>query len=275
VSPARTKRQIERLHWRAGFGATPRDLKRLVPRGLSAAVDELLAPPRGPAIEPGPTPTFDGKALDPENEWSHDVLWWLDRAVRTRQPLVERMTLNLHDHFATSNHKVGDVKLMMAQYRTLRKYALGSFRQLTHEMLEDHAMQQFLDLIGSNQESPNENFARELLELFTLGVNNGYTERDVRAEHSLASPSTGRPSSTALTARATTEVSNASSASRAGLRQRTSSTSQSIIRATPRTSAKSSGATSHPSPAPRTRSSAWWSSTAARRRSFDRLCKSS
>jgi uncharacterized protein (DUF1800 family) len=180
ATPALTRLRIERLYWRAGFGATPRELKRLVPLGLAAAVDELLAPPRGTILEAGPTPSFEGKSLDPENEWSHDVLWWLDRAVRARHQLVERMTLNLHDHFATSNEKVGDVKLMMAQYRTLRKHSLGSFRELSHAMLEDHALQQFLDLIGSNQESPNENFAREFFELFTLGVNNGYTETDIR-----------------------------------------------------------------------------------------------
>ena len=63
----------------------------------------------------------DGHALHPFDRYGHDSLWWLDRLVRTNQPLVERMTLNLHDHFATSNEKVGDPALMIAQYRLMRR----------------------------------------------------------------------------------------------------------------------------------------------------------
>ena len=124
--------------------------------------------------------TVDGRPIDPENVYGHDVLWWLDRAVRGRHPLVERMTLNWHDHFATSNDKVGSVKLMMRQYRTLRAHSLGRFRDLALAMVFDHAMQRWLDLLDSTADAPNENFAREFFELFTLGVNNGYTERDIR-----------------------------------------------------------------------------------------------
>ena len=90
------------------------------------------------------------------------------------------MTLNWHDHWATSNDKVGDVKLMMRQQRTLRRYALGNFRTLARAMVRDGAMQIWLDLAGSSDEAPNENFAREFFELFTLGANNGYTEKDIR-----------------------------------------------------------------------------------------------
>jgi uncharacterized protein (DUF1800 family) len=177
---ARTRAEIERLLWRAGFGPRQRDLARLAPGGRAAAVEALLAPPRGPELEPAPQPNVDGHALDPRNTWGHDVLWWLDRCVRARHPLVERMTLVWHDHFATSNGKVGDVGLMMAQYRTMRRHALGRFRDLAHAMLADGAMQLWLDLDNSHKREPNENFARELLELFTLGVNQGYTEQDVR-----------------------------------------------------------------------------------------------
>jgi uncharacterized protein (DUF1800 family) len=114
------------------------------------------------------------------NAYGHEVLWWLDRAVRTQHPLLERMTFNWHDHFATSNDDVGDTKLMLAQYWTLRRGALGKFRNLARAILKDHAMQRFLSLSNSEKGSPNENFARELFELFTLGVNNGYTEKDIR-----------------------------------------------------------------------------------------------
>jgi uncharacterized protein (DUF1800 family) len=100
--------------------------------------------------------------------------------VRTRQPLVERMTFNWHDHFATSNDGVGDTRLMLAQYWTLRRGALGRFRDLARAITRDRAMQLWLSLANSEKGSPNENYARELFELFTLGVNNGYTERDVR-----------------------------------------------------------------------------------------------
>ena len=90
------------------------------------------------------------------------------------------MTFNWHDHFATSNCDVGDSRLMLTQYRTLRRGALGRFRDLARAITKDRAMQLFLSLANSEKGAPNENFARELLELFTLGVNNGYTERDVR-----------------------------------------------------------------------------------------------
>jgi uncharacterized protein (DUF1800 family) len=178
--PTRLARaKVERLYWRAGFGALPGAVDGLARAGMSAAVRELLHP-RGPQLRSAPAPTVDGQAIDPVNVYSHDVLWWLDRMVRGRHQLVERMTLNWHDHFATSNEKVGDSRLMMQQYFTIRSRSLGSFRKLAQAMLRDHAMQRFLDLDNSDKDDPNENFARELLELFTLGVNNGYTEKDIR-----------------------------------------------------------------------------------------------
>ncbi|MDX6535805.1 MAG: hypothetical protein QOD37_146 [Gaiellales bacterium] len=167
---------IERLWWRAGFGPRPRDLRGK--RTHADLVHEFLHP-RGSTME-GPDPKVDGRPLSPANQYGHDVLWWLDRMVRGRHPLVERMTFNWHDHWATSNDKVGDVKLMLRQQRTLRRYALGNFRTLARAMVRDGAMQIWLDLAGSSDEAPNENFAREFLELFTLGANNGYTERDIR-----------------------------------------------------------------------------------------------
>lgn len=172
------RRRVGRLLWRAGFGGTPAEISRLSRLGAVRAVDVLLKP-KGRAMQGAPA-RVDGQPLDPVNAYGHDVLWWLDRAVRARHPLVERMTFNWHDHFATSNSEVGDVKLMMAQYRTLRRYALGRFRPLAKAITRDHAMQRFLSLANSEKGSPNENFARELFELFTLGVNNGYTETDVR-----------------------------------------------------------------------------------------------
>ena len=167
---------IERLWWRAGFGPRPRDLRGS--RTHADLVDEFLHP-KGAALE-GPDARVNGRRLDPLNQYGHDVLWWLDRMVRGRHPLVERMTFNWHDHWATSNTKVSDVRLMMRQQRTLRRYSLGNFRTMARAMVRDGAMQIWLDLAGSSDDAPNENFAREFFEIFTLGANNGYTEKDIR-----------------------------------------------------------------------------------------------
>ena len=102
--------------------------------------------------------------------------------VRTSRPLVERMTLNCHDWFATSNAGVGSQKLMLAQNRLLRRYALGSFEQLLVSITANPAMLIWLSGVDNRKDAPNENYGRELMELFTLGEGNGYTERDVREQ---------------------------------------------------------------------------------------------
>ena len=111
--------------------------------------------------------------------WGHDVLWWLDRMVRTKAPLVERMTLVWHDWFATSKAGV-DGKWMLRQNALLRDHALGNFRSLLRAVTKDPAMLIWLNGIENREDAPNENYARELQELFTLGAGRGYTERDVR-----------------------------------------------------------------------------------------------
>jgi hypothetical protein len=169
-----TEAHVRRLFWRAGFGATPEEATRFAAAGRDATLRFVLRGDGGPELA-GPAPTADGKPLDPVNEWGHDGLWWLDRMVRTRRPLVEKMTLFWHDHFATSDQ---DTPYMLRQNKLLRKHALGSFRTLIKEVTRDPAMQLFLSLAGSTKWAPNENYARELMELFTLG--SGYTERDVR-----------------------------------------------------------------------------------------------
>ena len=173
---------LERLFWRAGFGPSDADRERFRRRGLGAAIESLLNPPRTNVLA-GPEPGIeddDGHVspIRPFDEYGHEVLWWLDRMVRTRAPLVERMTLNLHDHFATSNEEVDSQRLMIRQNELLRSHALGNFGALMHGILHDFAMQWWLNLIGSSKDAPNENFARELMELFTMG--SGYTENDIR-----------------------------------------------------------------------------------------------
>ena len=105
--------------------------------------------------------------------------WWLGWMGATPAPLIEKMTLFWHGHFATSAEKVKDGYWMWRQNDTLRRHALGNFVALTKEMSRDPAMMIYLDLPQSRREHPNENWARELMELFTIGIGN-YSEQDVR-----------------------------------------------------------------------------------------------
>src|SRR5918997_33012 len=169
-----TERHVRRLFWRAGFGATPREAAHWSRRGKAATIRWLLN--GGPAPVPRiAKPRTEEGPLDPLNEWSHDALWWLDRMVSSPRPLQEKLTLFWHDHFATTEQ---DTPLMLAQNRTLRRHALGRFPALLEAVTRDQAMLLFLSLAGSSKDAPNENYARELMELFTLG--RGYRERDIR-----------------------------------------------------------------------------------------------
>jgi uncharacterized protein (DUF1800 family) len=175
-----SRAHAERLLWRAGFGATPKEIDFWADRSRDRAIDWLIRGGRGPHGTQrmvGPPPRADGKPLDPVNEWGHDVLWWLDKMVRSQRPLQEKLTLFWHDHFATRDQ---DAPLMLAQNNKLRQRALGTFPKLLEAVTTDPAMQAFLSLVDSDKSDPNENYARELMELFTLGVTGGYTEHDVR-----------------------------------------------------------------------------------------------
>jgi uncharacterized protein (DUF1800 family) len=173
--------QAERLLWRAGFGPRRGETARLAKLGLDAAVDSLLRP--APERLEGAPPRDDkGRPIAPADAWGHDHLWWLDRMVRTSRPLVERMTLVWHDWFATSNAGVGSQKLMLQQNQLFRRHALGSFQRLLIDVTKDPAMLLWLSGAENTVRSPNENYARELMELFTLGEGRGYSERDVREQ---------------------------------------------------------------------------------------------
>lgn len=171
-----TDAHVRRLLWRAGFGPLPGQVAELRRAGRSASLDLVLAGDGDTRLR-GPAPTVAGKPIDPENEFDHDVLWWLDRMVRTTHPLEERMTLFWHDHFATADQVT---PLLLQQNRTLRRHALGRFDDLLRAMFLDPALQLHLSVVNSEKSDPNENFARELFELYTLGVGNRYTEDDVR-----------------------------------------------------------------------------------------------
>jgi hypothetical protein len=172
--------QLKRLLWRAGFGPRPGDVDALAGKPLADVVQSLTRP-QGAATLTGPEPTDGNGPLAPFDAWGHDHLWWLDRMVRSDQQLVERMTLIWHDWFATSNEGVGSERLMIGQNELFRRNALGSFRDLLIGVTQDPAMLVWLNGVDNRKRAVNENYARELMELFTLGAGRGaYTEQDVR-----------------------------------------------------------------------------------------------
>jgi uncharacterized protein (DUF1800 family) len=158
---------------RTGFGAAPRDVDRIVDGGETRgeAVDRLLG--------------FKVSKFRPRNksmEIAHNK--WIKYMIRTKSPLQEKTTLFWHDHFATSNDVVGDPNQMALQNQTLRINCKGDFRQMMHAVNRDPAMMDFLDTVRNRRQNPNENYARELLELFCLGVYDldgqpNYTQDDI------------------------------------------------------------------------------------------------
>jgi hypothetical protein len=180
-SPPITREQAQRLLWRAAFGPTPGQADGLVGQPLEQVVFGLTRP-SGPATLSGPEPvTEEGKPLEPASAWGEDHCWWLDRMVRSDQQLVERMTLILHDWFANSNDQVDSQPLMLEQNELFRSRVLGNFDQLFLAVTENPAMLLFLNGTSNNKWDPNENYAREMMELFSLGADRGaYTEDDVR-----------------------------------------------------------------------------------------------
>ncbi len=191
---------------RAGFGGTPNAIAQLQAQGLEGAVDRLLQPPNDPAV-PGPGQPWSvpvnllakrrelrglqkdhpdqAKAKRRElRREQHDELrdlrgWWLARMLQSPAPLVEKMTLFWHGHFATSAQKVKAAYAMWRQNEMFREHALGHFPTLLKAVSRDPAMLVYLDLQQSRKGRPNENWSREVMELFTLGIGH-YTETDVR-----------------------------------------------------------------------------------------------
>ena len=171
--------QAERLLWRAGFGPRKGEAEALAKLGLDGAVHKLTTPGREQFV--GPAPRNDkGQPLAPYDAWGEDHVWWIDRMVRTSRPLVERMALVWHDWFATSDAGVDSQRLMLNQNQLFREQALGAFPDLLVRVTKDPAMLLWLDGTDNSKRSPNENYGREMLELFTLGAGRGYTESDVR-----------------------------------------------------------------------------------------------
>ncbi|MBB4966100.1 DUF1800 domain-containing protein [Saccharothrix violaceirubra] len=176
---------VARLHDRFGFGPRAGDLEV----GVTATLDRLLGDGGADGPEP-PKPGAPVKAGDDKQARKEAnkrraaderqlVLWWLDRMVAADVATTERLTWFWHGHFATSEQKVRDPRLMLAQNATLRRQALGPFAPLARAMVVDPAMIRWLDGDDNRSGVPNENLAREFLELFALGIGH-YTETDVR-----------------------------------------------------------------------------------------------
>jgi uncharacterized protein (DUF1800 family) len=171
-------RKVAHLHRRAGFGATRAELLRDVAAGPEASVERLFQPP---ALATEELEALDGLRQTARTSSNLDLLkvCWLNRILRGPDPLREKLTLFWHGHFATSNKKVESVTLMDRQNETLRTHALGGFATTLEAIVADPAMLVWLDGGTSKKEKPNENFAREFLELFTLGAGQ-FGERDIR-----------------------------------------------------------------------------------------------
>ena len=177
LSNPRTR--IAHLLRRAGFSATPAELDRYVAMGQSKATDTLLnyqavsnatLEAQLPAIDLAATP--NGPAIAAIQGW------WLQRMVGTARPLEEKMTLFWHGLLTSGLDKAGPAQLF-TQNALFRKFALGNFDELLKAVSKDPAMMVYLDTETNRKGKPNENYARELMELFTTGIGH-YTETDVQ-----------------------------------------------------------------------------------------------
>lgn len=180
---------------RAGFGATAQEIADFARLARAEAVERLLAGAVTEARTPLPAGVEDyirpSRLRGLSDEEKQALLrtqfeigvalrgWWLEEMLRTSSPLSERMTLFWHNHFVSSQQKVKSARLMAQQNRLLRRHALGNFGALLHAAAKDPAMIVYLDSATNRKEQPNENFAREVMELFTLGEGH-YGERDVK-----------------------------------------------------------------------------------------------
>ena len=161
---------------RAGFGATPDEMDVLLERGYEQTVDDLLAYPRsgGP---PEPVALADEDIIRRYHVDQNSLMliessqaYWMYRMINTRRPLEEKMALFWHGLFATAYGKLNHAKAVVNQTNTFRRCGLGHFRTLLLALARDPAMIFWLDNKDNHKDAPNENFGRELLELFSMGI---------------------------------------------------------------------------------------------------------
>ena len=192
---------VAHLHRRAGFGGTTAQIKAGVAAGYAATVDELVGALGGPdegtdavaaptfAVNPAEVDLAQLKAdpaaakslrADLRSDYVRLTDWWLGRMVATTNPLREKLTFLLHGHFPTAISKVRFASYMYGQNQIFRTIGAGDFDALTQAVSADPAMLIWLDADTDKAADPNENFARELMERFTIGIGS-FTEADVRA----------------------------------------------------------------------------------------------
>ena len=163
---------------RAGFGARREELEQYVVQGYQATVESLLNLQEDDGVEEDIVDRYyididDRRNSDPTNAW------WLYRMINTANPLEEKMALFWHGLFATAYEKIENGRAMASQIDLFRQHCLGNFRTILVKLSRDPAMIIWLDNNTNHKGTPNENYGRELLELFSMGVGN-YTEEDVK-----------------------------------------------------------------------------------------------
>ena len=168
---------VAHLLRRAGFGAHQSVVKELSLLDIRAIVDRVLAVSAAPPVVKPANVGNDGMEYQ---QWVSMTQWWLERMRTTPAPLVEKMALFWHGHLCSGIEKVGSPIAMWNQNQLFRTKGLGSFVDLVQSVAIDPAMLVYLDNTLNEKGAPNENFARELMELFTLGVNQ-YTQDDIIA----------------------------------------------------------------------------------------------
>ncbi|HKB32864.1 MAG TPA: DUF1800 family protein, partial [Candidatus Dormibacteraeota bacterium] len=193
VSPlGRESARVMQLLRRTSFGYTQAQLDAALSDGYSKTVDRLLEtkPAEPPVLAAATTP--GGRFGVPELQQ-----WWVGHMLTTPTPFAERMTLFWHGHFTSDYRKTGNNTFMYWQNLTWRRMGMTNLQSMLMDVTTDPAMLRYLDLATSTGQSPNENYSRELMELFTMGAGN-YTEEDVRSSaKALAGWQQPQPDSTA------------------------------------------------------------------------------
>jgi len=210
------RREARHLLNRAGFGGSPQRVREIYALGLHDAVDslvdfhtidwpnahvkadtfdpEIMRPMRmnerlalRRARQAGDEAALEQARMQRQQRQREDrrqmreiQKWWLQRMIDTPRPLEEKLTLFWHSHFATNYRAIEDSYHMFLQNQMFRKYGCGTFDQLAFNIIRDPAMLRYLNNNTNRKRAPNENLARELMELFVLGEGNGYTERDIK-----------------------------------------------------------------------------------------------
>ena len=179
VSPlGKPEAQVSQLLRRATFGMTKAQYDVALSDGFKKTVDRLI---ETPAATPNDLAGADAASQDKSINVGALQSWWVDHMLSTPTPFAERMTYFWHGHFTSDFRKVTtQTPYLYWQNLTWRKNALGSFRDMLYQVTVDPGMLRYLDLAQSTGKSPNENYSRELMELFTMGVGT-FSEDDVRA----------------------------------------------------------------------------------------------